>query len=97
MVEAGRPVFVAGPGKLLPGEEAAGAAALGELRQAMKPILDRHGAVPAMNALISLWLDLHIGVLGVTETEASLRALRRDVPRFAAALRAAGGGDAGHG
>lgn len=55
----------------------------------MGPIAEQYGGLALMNALTSLWLDISLQILGIAETEEALRYLRRDVPRFAAALRAA--------
>jgi hypothetical protein len=42
-----------------------------------------------LDGLISLWVDLSLRGVGVARTDDGLRALRRDLPRMAAALRAA--------
>jgi hypothetical protein len=48
-----------------------------------------------MNALISVFLDLSLSTVGVARTDEALRLLRRDLPKFAAALRAASDKPAG--
>jgi hypothetical protein len=42
-----------------------------------------------LDGLISLWMQLSIEAFGVTVTDDNLRRLRRDLPRMAAAMRAA--------
>lgn len=85
----GPPIFFKGPGRGLPGEEEKTVRATKALRRAVQPIAAQEGGVAAMNALISLWLDMSLNVVGQAATEEGLRLLRRDVPRFAAAVRAA--------
>jgi hypothetical protein len=82
------PVFVIGPGQLMPGEREKSEAASRLLREAVQPIADRHGWLAIQNALISLWLEMSLDVFGVADTQEQLRYIRRDVPRIAAALRA---------
>jgi hypothetical protein len=88
VAEKSAPVFVIGPGQLMPGERKESEAAARLLREIVRPIAERHGGIAVMNALISLWLDVSLAFLGVAETQEQLRLLRRDVPKFAAALRA---------
>lgn len=86
---ADAPVFFRGPGKLLPGERAKTTAAAAALRRALPAITEEFGGLPALNALISIWLDASLNVLGLAGTEESLRLIRRDLPKMAAAMRAA--------
>ena len=51
-------------------------------------MIERFGAPALIDALISVWLDLNLTGLGVSNTDEMLRQLRRDLPKFAAAHRA---------
>lgn len=89
MADKSAPVFVTRPSGLFPGELEKTEAATRLLREALRPIAERHGGIATMNALVSLWLDMSLAVLGVADTQEQLRYLRRDIPRMASALRAA--------
>ncbi len=82
------PIFVTGPGRLLPGEREKSEAATAALRLTLRPIAEQFGGIAAANALMSVWLDVHLTLLGLDETETALRLLRRDLPRMMAAIHA---------
>ena len=81
-------IFVRGPGQLLPGEREKSIAAHRALQLALRPITEQFGGIATANALVSTYLDVMLRVQGIEATREGLRLLRRDVPRFAAALRA---------
>jgi hypothetical protein len=95
----GEPIFIQGPAKLAPGERERSIAAYRALQVALRPVAEQFGGIATANALVSIYLELMLRAQGIESTREGLRLLRRDVPRFAAALRAAGagGGDAGRG
>jgi hypothetical protein len=86
MADAAHVVFIGPNGNA--GDVERGTEATKALREAAKPILEELGGEALLDALISVWLDLMLSTQGVKRTDDALRLLRRDLPKFAAALRA---------
>jgi hypothetical protein len=59
-----------------------------EVRKAVIPIIERLEPAVLMDGLISVWLDLMLEAFGVAATDETLRRVRKDLARFAAARRA---------
>ncbi len=79
---------ILGPGAR-PGDPERAAAAVAELREFLSTMVDRGTDPMAItDALISIWIDFGLEMLGVVRTDENLRLLRRDLPKMAAAKRA---------
>lgn len=78
-----------------PGDAEAATKAARNLRAVLVAALEPGGPLAGLDGhavldgLITLWLDLSLRAAGVARTGALLRRLRRDLPRMAAAQRAA--------
>lgn len=84
-----QPIVFRGPGAAETGDVQRAEEALATLRLAAKRIIDQFGPGALMDGLMSLYLDLSLRSAGEARTDETLRLIRRDLPRMAAALRAA--------
>jgi hypothetical protein len=80
-----KPILFGGPG--VPGEVEATSAAINAVKATLLPLVEQHCAVALVNALVTIYVEMGLGILGFEIMDLSIQTLRNELPRMAAVLR----------